>query len=404
MRALVTGIEGFVGPYLARALLAHGYQVSGFVHDQLFDRLPPSLKQEEFQAVDLFPFDLSDQEGIKKGLQRAEPDIIFHLAGYSSVRGSFLEPELTYQTNCRGIENLLEAIRKVQPASKLIFAGSADEFGLQIASEAHYQWALNQFRTIFPPPMRVPELPINETNPLRPLSPYAVSKVYGDHLTRNYWSSYGLNTVVARLFNHEGAGRAETYVTSSLIRQCIQAVNGELDAIQIGNVCAFRDWSHVEDIVEGYLALSEFGTPGDVYVMGSRRMHSVLTYLLLGLSELGCPVQALETLDGDKRVEAPMEIDLRPYLGLEFEKLRVDDLMLNGGLCYDLKDSGLNLYTPQGMLKVMFDPGRYRPADVPLLISDPTKAEKLGFRITRSLQDIVHDQVAYFKNFPSLKS
>jgi GDPmannose 4,6-dehydratase len=326
-------------------------------------------------------------------LNDAQPDVIFHLAGYSSVKGSFDEPALTFQANCRGMENLLEAVRKVCPGSKFVFVGSSEEYGLQICSESHYRWALETYKTVSPLPFQIPELPVSELNPLRPLSPYAVSKVYGDYLTRTYWASYGLNAVVARAFNHEGAGRGQNYVTSSIIRQCIQLSEGSIDCIRIGNVGAFRDWSHVEDIVEGYRLLAEKGCSGEVYVLGSRRMNSVLTYLLLGLSEVGYSIDALETLKGEKRVEGPMEPDPDPMWGLVFDKPCIDGQLLSNGLAYNLADEGLRIFTPQGEVKIVFDPNLFRPADIPLMISNPARAENLGYRIKHSLRDIVRDQV-----------
>jgi len=394
-KALITGIGGFVGPYLARNLISHGYQVTGLIQTGVDANPPPALDREEYRPVALIPFDLSEPESISKALDAAQPEVLFHLAGFSSVKGSFDDPALTFQANCRGMENLLEAVRKTAPGCKFIFVGSSEEYGLQICSERHYQWALETFKTVSPSPNRIPELPVCELNHLRPLSPYAVSKVYGDYLTRTYWASYGLNAVVARAFNHEGAGRGYNYVTSSIIRQCIQLRDGLIDSIRIGNVGAFRDWSHVEDIVEGYRLLAEKGAAGEVYVLGSRRMNSVLTYLLLGLCEVGYDIEALETLYGEKRVDAPMNPDPDPLWGLVFDKPCIDGQLLSNGLCYGLADRGLRLHTRQGEVKIVFDPSLFRPTDIPLMISNPAKAEKLGYQIRHSLQDIVRDQVGF---------
>lgn len=392
-RALITGIGGFVGPHLARHLLEHGYQVAGLIHAGVDQNPPPALNQPDLREIPLTAFNLTDPQSVRNALERTQPEVIFHLAGTSSVQGSFENPGETYQANCRGLENLLEALRATQPDCKFIFAGSADEYGLQIASEEHHRWALGAFQNIFPPPQRIPELPIDELNPLRPLSPYAVSKVYGDFLTRTYWSAYGIRGVVARLFNHEGPGRSGAFVTTSIIQQCLGLRSGQVDQIRIGNVSAFRDWSHVEDIVQGYRILAENGASGEVYVLGSRRMNSVLAYLLLSLSETGYEVEALETFQREKRVEAPLEQDRTPFLGLEFEKRRIDGLLLGGGLSYNLEDRGLLIHTRQGSLRVVFDPRRYRTAEVPLQVSNPARLEALGYRITRPLQQIIRDQV-----------
>ena len=198
-------------------------------------------------------------------LDESQPDIIFHLASQSYVPRSFSHPLETFKVNSLGTQNLLEAIRLKDLDCSIIFAGSSEEFGLQFSSEKHYKWALKKYGTIFPEPNKIPEIPVRENNPLRPMSPYAVSKVYGDFLMRNYYHAYGLKTIVSRAFNHEGAGRGHEFVTSTIVRQCVSLKFGEIDKITIGNVNVFRDWSHVEDIVNGYVLLAEKGKFGNVY-------------------------------------------------------------------------------------------------------------------------------------------
>ena len=180
-------------------------------------------------------------------------------------------------------ENLLEAVRVKDVDPVVVFAGSSEEYGLVLSSEEQYKKAIEKYGTIFPAPERMPEVPTTETNPLRPMSPYAVSKVYGDYLMRNYWYSYGIRTVISRAFNHEGAGRGNMFVTSVATSQVMRMKFGELDSITIGNVNAFRDWSHVDDIIEGYLILAEKGNYGVVYNQGSMRTNSVMSYLLMSL-------------------------------------------------------------------------------------------------------------------------
>ncbi len=153
----------------------------------------------------------------------------------------------------------MEAVRIKDAKPVVVFAGSSEEYGMVLSSEEQYRRAMEKYGTIFPLPERIPEVPISETNPLRPMSPYAVSKVYGDHLMRNYWYSYGIPTVISRAFNHEGAGRGNMFVTSVATNQVMKLKFGESDNITIGNVNAFRDWSHVDDIIAGYLLLAEKG-------------------------------------------------------------------------------------------------------------------------------------------------
>lgn len=162
---------------------------------------------------------------------------------------------------------------------------------------------------------------------------------------------------------------------------------------------AFRDWSHVEDIVEGYILLAEKGTPGDVYVLGSMRTNSVLTYILLTLEQLGYRVREIETINGDKRVKDPLEKDYGDAFGLSFEKTKVDKLLLDEELEFVLEDRGILVKTDKGAITVEFDPNRFRPADVPILLSNSKKAaDKLGFKPMRRLIDIIRDQINYYLN------
>ena len=214
---------------------------------------------------------------------------------------------------------------------------------------------------------------------------------------RNYYYSYGIKTIVSRAFNHEGAGRGPHFVTSSIVRQCVRLKFGEADKLYIGNVNAFRDWSHVDDIVEGYMLLAEKGVPGGVYVLGSARTNSVLTYMLLTLEKLGYEVKEVETLNGDKKVKDPLERDYEKAFGLSFEKTKIDRLMLNRELEFELEDKGIRVKTSKGDIIVEFDPSRFRPVDVPILLSNPKKAvEELGFKPIRRLTDIIRDQVNYY--------
>jgi GDPmannose 4,6-dehydratase len=163
--------------------------------------------------------------------------------------------------------------------------------------------------------------------------------------------------------------------------------------ITIGNVNVFRDWSHVEDIVDGYILLAGRGKPGDVYVQGSMRTNSVLTYILLTLQELGYDVKEIETIKGEKKVKEPAEISGDNFFNTNFLKTKVDALMLKGELEYTLEDEGIRIKTDKGNVTVVFDKSRFRPADVPILMSDARKIQELGFKVTKTLEDIIRDQV-----------
>src|SRR4030043_2459559 len=280
----ITGISGFVGSHLAKYLLDQGSRVSGLVRRRADGAIPQNLKYLGVEKeISLLEGDVRDISSIAIALDQAKPDAIFHLAAQSFIPRSFSCPGETMEINCLGTANLLEAVRSKGLDPVIVFAGSSEEYGLTFFSDSQYQRAISKYGVIFPPPVSIPELPITEVNPLRPMSPYAVSKVYADYLVRNYHTCFGLKTIVSRGFNQEGVGRGKMFVTSAIAHQVMQLKRGEIDKIVIGNVNAFRDWSHVGDIVKGYCLLAQKGKYGDVYNQGSQRTNSVLSYLLLSL-------------------------------------------------------------------------------------------------------------------------
>jgi GDPmannose 4,6-dehydratase len=300
------------------------------------------------------------------------------------------------EVNCLGTSNLLEAIRSKGLGSVIVFAGSSEEYGLVIFSHSQYQQLKKKRGTIFPEPDNIPELPITETNPLRPMSPYAVSKVYGDYLMRNYHTCYGLKTIVSRGFNNEGAGRGKMFVTAVITYQVMQLKRGEIDKIVIGNVNAFRDWSHVNDIVKGYCLLAQKGKYGDVYNQGSQRTNSILSYVLLSLECAGYRIDKIQTVKGDKVIDNPTEIDNSEMFGLRFEKTKVDKLLLEDKLEFQPADLGIIAITDKGKITIEFDAERFRPAEVPILLTSTAKVQQLGFKTNHSLKDIINDQLNYY--------
>ena len=394
---LITGISGFVGSYLAEELLKRGANVYGIIRRRADGSKPKNLIERGIcEDVTLLEGDLQDIASLANALDTAKPDAVFHLAAQSFVARSFQAPIETEQYNCVGTANLLEAIRVKNYDPVVVFAGSSEEYGLVVFSKMQYEQLKKKYHTIFPEPVSIPEVPIAETNPLRPMSPYAVSKIYGDFLMRDYYHSFGIKTVVSRAFNHEGAGRGPVFVTSEITRQVMRLRFGEADRLVIGDVSSFRDWSHVKDIVNGYLLLAEKGSHGDVYNQGSMRMNSVLSYILLSLEEAGWKVYAVETLNGEKRIENPTDISNAPFFGVSFEKTRVDEMLLSGELSYSLADRGLIVYTDKGEITIDFDEKRFRPSDVPVLMADTSKIKKLGFDVKYTVKDIIRDQLNYY--------
>lgn len=394
---LITGIGGFAGSYLAKELLNKESNVYGLVRRRSDGTIAKNILDRGIDGeVNLIEGDLIDVTSLADAIDHSEPDYIFHLAAQSFVERSFDNSQETQNINCMGTANLLETVRVKDMDSKIVFAGSSEEYGLVLSSQEQYEKAKKDYGTIFPEPEDIPEVPIKETNPLRPMSPYAVSKVYGDYLMRNYYHSYGVDTVVSRAFNHEGAGRGIMFVTSVVTNQIMKLKFGESDRIVIGNLNALRDWSHVKDIVNGYILLAEKGQGGEVYNQGSMRTNSVLSYILLGLEEAGWNVNKIEAINGGKEIETPNEIDKNSIFGIEFPKTKVDQLILEGKLEYTIEDKGINVDTDQGKVLIEFNPDRFRPAEVPILLADTKKIQNIGGKIEHSLNDILKDQLNYF--------
>lgn len=394
---LITGIAGFAGSYLAKELLKRESNVYGLIRRRADNVKFRNLDNQGISNdVELIGGDLTDITSLASALDTSNPDYIFHLAAQSFVPRSFENSMETQQINCIGTANLLDAVRMKDIDTKIVFAGSSEEYGLVISSPEHYNQAKKEYGTIYPEPEEIPEVPIKETNPLRPMSPYAVSKVYGDFLMRNYYHSYGLDTVVSRAFNHEGAGRGPMFVTSVIINQIMKLKFNETDKIIIGNINAFRDWSHVKDIVNGYLLLAEKGEGGEVYNQGSMRTNSVLSYILFGLKEAGWNIDQIETFNGEKVIKEPTSLDDSKMYGINFEKTIVDKKILDGELEYTLKDKGINVQTDKGNVAIEFNPDRFRPAEVPILLADTEKIQNIGAKIEYKLNDIVKDQLNYY--------
>jgi len=396
-KVFITGISGFVGSNMAKHLLDEGANVFGLFRKRADGSTPQNIRYLGIEnAVELLEGDIRDISSVASALDRSQPDIVFHFAAQSFVPRSFCSPNEAMDVNCLGTGNLLEAIRSKELNPVIVYAGSSEEYGLSFVSDAQYRNALKKYGAIFPPPAAIPELPITETNPLRPMSPYAVSKIYGDYLMRNYHTCYGVKTVISRSFNNEGAGRGRMFVTSTITRQVMQYKRGEIDKIVIGNVNAFRDWSHVNDIIKGYCLLAQKGKYGDVYNQGSQRTNSILSYILLSLECAGYKVEKIQTIKGDKVIDNPNAIDDSEMFGLRFEKTKIDKLMLEDKLEFQPADLGIVAITNKGKVTIEFDAEKFRPAEVPWLLTKTAKIQELGFKINHSLRDIINDQLNYY--------
>ena len=258
MRVLITGITGFVGSHMADFALAYGADVFGASRG----RRNTDNVDHLGSRIALIEADLCDAPSARALVLSARPDRVFHLAAQSFVGDSWQAPAETLSTNIIGQANLLEAIRELPLPPRVLVVGSSDEYGL--AQEG--------------------ELPIRESNPFRPLSPYAVSKVAQDMMGYQYYKSYGLPIVRARAFSHEGPRRGAAFVTSSFAKQIAEIEVGVAPPVlRVGDLKSRRDFSDVRDIVRGYWLLLERGDPGEVYNLCSGRswaIQQVLDFLL----------------------------------------------------------------------------------------------------------------------------
>jgi len=280
-RVLITGISGFVGSHLAELLLEQGMEVYGTIRWR--SKLDNIIHIQN--KLKLIETDIKDAHSMQKTIDDVEPDYIFHLAAQSFVPTSWKAPSETVGTNILGTLNLFEAIRNSNVDPRVQVAGSSEEYGKVLPDE----------------------LPIKETNPLRPLSPYAVSKVATDLLGYQYHQSYGLKIVRTRAFNHTGPRRGEPFVTSNFAKQVAEIEKGLKEpVIHVGNLTAHRDFTDVRDIVNAYWLSVHKCKFGEVYNICSgvaRGIQSVLD-LLQDMTDLKIEVKQ----DPDRMRPSDVEI------------------------------------------------------------------------------------------------
>jgi GDP-4-dehydro-6-deoxy-D-mannose reductase len=263
MRVLITGITGFAGSHLAEYLLAEQPEVE--VHGTYRWRSRMENIRGVVDRIQLHETDLRDGAAVHTVLARVRPETIFHLAAQSFVPSSWTAPAETLSTNINGQVHLFEAIRVLQLDPVVQIACSSEEYGL----------------------VHKDEVPITEDNPLRPLSPYAVSKVAQDLLGYQYFQSYGLKVVRTRGFNHTGPRRGEVFVSSNFARQLAEIEAGVREpVIHVGNLDAVRDFTDVRDMVRAYWLAATRGKPGEAYNIASGRGITIRELLdtLVGLS------------------------------------------------------------------------------------------------------------------------
>ncbi len=267
-RALVTGITGFVGSFMAELLLKEGIQVFGIARWRSRRENLENLNGK----VTILEADLLDAHSLDQIMLSIRPDLIFHLAAQSFVPASWTSPASTLEINTVGTVNIFEAVRKTQINPRIQIACSSEEYGLVHPNET----------------------PIKEDNPLRPLSPYAVSKIAMDYLGYQYHQSYNMNIVRTRGFNHTGPRRGEVFAESDFAKQIAEIEKGLKEpVIEVGNLEAKRDYTDVRDMVRGYYLAAIKGEPGEVYNICSGKAVKIedVLNLLLSFSKIKIKVK-----------------------------------------------------------------------------------------------------------------
>lgn len=287
-RALITGITGQDGSYLAELLLGKGYEVHGVIRRSSSfntERIDPIYKDRHDRGARLFLHygDLSDPSSLIKILGETQPEEIYNLAAQSHVRVSFDIPEFTGDVTAIGTVRLLDAMRQVAPKARFYQASSSEMYGL------------------------VQAVPQNETTPFYPRSPYAAAKVYSHWITVNYRESYGLHASSGILFNHESPRRGETFVTRKITRAVARIKAGLQDKVYLGNLEAKRDWGYAPEYVEAMWRMLQQDKPDD-YVVATGETHTVQEFLEVAFARAG--LDSKKHVAFDKRYLRPAEVDL----------------------------------------------------------------------------------------------
>ena len=347
--ALITGVTGQDGSFLAEFLIEKGYEVHGIIRRSssfntgriehiYFEEWVRDMKRN--RALNLHYGDMTDSSSLIRIIQQIQPDEIYNLAAQSHVKVSFDVPEYTAETDATGTLRLLEAVRilGLEKKTRIYQASTSELFGL------------------------VQEIPQRETTPFYPRSPYGVAKLYGFWITKNYRESYGMFAVNGILFNHESERRGETFVTRKITLAAARIAAGEQDKLYLGNLDALRDWGYARDYVECMWLMLQHDTPED-FVIATGEQHSVREFTERAFREVG--------------------------INLRWEGEGINE-------------RGIDTATERVLVEV--DPKYFRPAEVETLLGDPAKAKKLlGWNPSKtSFEELVrimvrHD-VAYIQS------
>ncbi|MDR9500035.1 MAG: GDP-mannose 4,6-dehydratase [Hydrogenovibrio sp.] len=345
-KALITGVTGQDGSYLAEFLLEKGYEVHGIkrrasqFNTQRIDHIYQDPHTDN-QKLILHYGDLTDSSNLTRILQEVQPDEVYNLGAQSHVAVSFESPEYTADVDAMGTLRLLEAIRflGLEKKTKFYQASTSELYGL------------------------VQETPQKETTPFYPRSPYAVAKLYAYWVTVNYREAYGMYACNGILFNHESPRRGETFVTRKITRGLANMAQGLEDCLYMGNMDALRDWGHAKDYVRMQWMMLQNDQPED-FVIATGEQYSVRQFIEWSAKELGITLKFEGEGEQEKCIVAAIEGDQAPAL-------------------------------KEGDVIVKVDPRYFRPAEVETLLGDPTKAkQKLGWTPQITVQEMCAEMVS----------
>ena len=295
-KAFITGIGGQDGSYLAEHLITLGYEVHGIVRRNSVSEQQQTRIDHLTKNVKVYYGDLLDQSGLERLLREIQPDEIYNLAAQSHVRVSYDIPQFTVQTHAVGVLNILEAYRSACPNTKFYQASSSEMFGSAVDEDGYQR----------------------ETTPMKPVSPYGCSKVFGFNIVRNYRHAYKLHASNGILFNHESPRRGSNFVTNKVVKTAVQIKLGLADKLELGNLDAYRDWGHSKDYVRAMHLILQQSEPGDwVVATGETRSVRDMCKYVFGKLELNYEDHVIQ----NQKFLRPEEL---PYLKGDSTKIRTE--------------------------------------------------------------------------------
>ncbi len=353
--ALITGITGQDGSYLAELLLSKGYLVHGIIRrSSSFNtgRIDHLYSDKSILDKRLFLHygDVTDTSNLNRLLEKTQPDEIYNLAAQSHVKVSFEVPEYTAEVDAIGTLRFLDAIRETGLRTKFYQASTSELFG------------------------KVQEIPQNEKTPFYPRSPYGVAKIYGYWIVVNYREAYNIFACNGILFNHESPRRGETFVTRKITRAVSRIICGHQKKLYLGNLNAKRDWGFAPEYCEGMWMILQNKEPDD-FVLATGETHTVREFVDLSFKSLGVELEWKGSSENEKGFVADINADNALEIAAEMKSV-YSDMVLK--------------YIKKGESVVEINKNYYRPAEVDLLIGDASKAEKiLGWKPKTKFEDLV---------------